>query len=84
MIHREQGKKWDLPDVLRIGNTADHRHDGVMCEYRVEVRCPKAGEYYLSGSCVEAYQAFFDLDYPFLVVVERWPVRKVTKWERIL
>ena len=75
-IHREQGKKWTLAVVLAFG-TRSHKlqesgrltHIPNHCEYKVlGYRNPKAGEWFLSGAIVGAYQACLDQRTPMLVV----------------
>ena len=83
--HRENGKVWTLPVILAFG-TRSHKleqsgvisHQANHCEYKVlGYRCPKAGEWFLSGAIVGAYQAPHDQRTPYLVVeptVKRKPV----------
>ena len=74
--HREQGKVWTLPVVLAFG-TRTHKleqsgvisHQANHCEYKVlGFRTPKAGEWFLSGAIVGAYEAPHDQRSPYLVV----------------
>jgi hypothetical protein len=63
--HREDGKRWRLPNRVRIGG------DFIFKTYAYEVlgfRPPKKGEFYLSGARIMGYQAPNDLSTPFLVV----------------
>ena len=82
--HREQGKVWTLPVVLAFG-TRSHKleqsgvisHQPNHCEYKVlGYRNPKAGEWFLSGAIVGAYQSNYDLNHKF-IVVEPTTKRKV-------
>jgi hypothetical protein len=67
MIHQEQGKKWELPNHVRITGALSY-----ICkchDYRViGFRPPRKGEFYLSGALVSALKAPSDLDDPYLVV----------------
>jgi len=65
-IHREAGKRWNLPDRL---NFAESGFRPALRDYRVlGFRPPRAGEYYLSGAIVAAYRAPSDLSDAYLVV----------------
>ena len=78
MVYREQGKRWNLPDVVSFGNL-----DLVQSNYFYSVkgyREPKAGEYYLSGAIIQAYKTNRDLNTKYLVVE---PTHKATKkWSK--
>lgn len=66
MIHREQGKKWKLPDRVAHGGKF---FSPDQWEYEVlGFRPPLKGEIYLSGSIIEAYKAPNDLGDSFLVI----------------
>ena len=73
-VFYENGKRWVLPTVLVIGQRKHkfETHTGHVpnhCEYKVlGFRCPKAGEWFLSGSPVGAYQAIHDQGTAMLVV----------------
>lgn len=74
-VHREQGKKWELPVVLAFETRMHKLESGRLthipnhCEYRVlGYRIPKAGEWFLSGAIVGAYQAPHDQRSTYLVV----------------
>lgn len=54
--------------------------DGVMYVKTSEYRCPKKGEFYLSGAIVEAYKAFCDMSVKFWIATPV-KVRKVEYWE---
>ena len=80
MIHREGGKKWVLPEVVR-GQKGGLRH------YFYTVRGfmqPKKGDYYLSGAKIMAYRAFADLDDEYLVIdfTDKAYPKGMTRWER--
>ena len=54
----------------------------IMAVFTGEKRCPKAGEWFLSGAVVEAYRTKNDLDTPYyiasLVRTELVQFRKIT------
>ncbi len=60
----ENGKKWKLPEVVYFYTTTNTPYFYNV----VEFRCPKKGEYYLSGALVTGYLAPNDLSTEFLVV----------------
>lgn len=69
MIVRIRGKKWNLPDVVQFGNLML-----ISPHYTYEVidfRCPREGEYYLSGAVPQAYQAPNDLSHEYLIVKQK-------------
>lgn len=53
------GKKTRLYDGEFLGGNRDYKFI-----YTGERRNPKKGEYFLSGACPKAYEAFNDLDRP--------------------
>jgi len=74
-IHREQGFKWELPKFLRFcdnGKTPPNTSvKDIYCAWNYNVlgyRCPKAGEWFLSGARVAAYYSKNDLSSKYLVV----------------
>ncbi len=77
MIYRQDGKKWDLPDVLRFSDPYFTR--GYFF-YTVEYRCPRAGEWFLSGAIVEAYKTNSNLTTKYLVATPTDKAKKVTTW----
>ena len=67
MIHREQGKKWTLPDHVRV--TGSLSYMAKCYNYRViGFKPPRKGDWYLSGASVSAWQAPNDLDTPYLII----------------
>lgn len=78
MIYKQDGKTWTLPDALRFGSM----WRGEYCLYTVEYRCPKEGEWYLSGAMIEAYRAKVDFITEYLVATPTDEAVKVTEWRR--
>ena len=57
------------------------RKDGakMLFQWRGEMRPPRAGEYFLSGSIIEAYRAENDLDWNYAIAVPVWVKEKVVQ-----
>jgi hypothetical protein len=53
-----------LAELKTIGAVSFHPH-AIMAVYTGEKRCPKKGEWYLSGAIVQAWRAFDDLMSPY-------------------
>ena len=57
----------------------------IMAKYSGEKRCPKKGEWYLSGAIIGAYKAFNDLSTPYHIakLVRVTDVRQVVDYEPV-
>jgi len=78
MIHREQGKKWDLPDMVVWGGPY---FSPTNWEYEVlGFRPPRKGELYLSGAPIEVYDAPHDLGDSYLVINLLRKMVQETRW----
>ena len=66
---RDAGKAWDVPVVLPFwtGPSGIMKTNWCIVE-PVAYRCPRRGEYYLSGAIPEVYKVYNDLSTPYLVV----------------
>jgi len=83
-VSTKPGKKWELPEVLCF-----HRYGGsyaipsMMRFYEVnEFRCPKAGEWFISGAIPNAYYAQNDISSEYLIAIPTDKAKRVTKWVR--
>ncbi len=52
-------------DKKPIGSITFGPAKNLKAQWTGKKRCPKAGEWYLSGSIIEAYKAFNDLSTPY-------------------
>lgn len=73
MIYKQDGKEWTLPDVLRFRTRS-------CFFYTVVYRCPKAGEWFLSGSIIKAYKITHDSTTKYLVATPTDKAKQVTAW----
>lgn len=72
------GKTWVLPAVLQFGLRHTERYTWKF----VDFRCPKAGEWFVSGAIPMAYRAGFDMSTsPYLIVEKVHFVKKISAWE---
>lgn len=66
------------PSDVGYPTVVNFEHIG-MCYYTLDMfRCPKRGEYYLSGAVIEAYRAPNDLGTEFRIVRPTFRARQTT------
>jgi hypothetical protein len=75
-LSHAEGTKLDLPKVSGCFITSS-----VFAVYTGEKRCPKKGEWFLSGAIIKAYKAFNDMNtecpIAILVTVDRNVIYKI-------
>lgn len=67
---------WEVPEVLEI--------DGQTWAFVATGLCPARGDIYWAASLQRWVECYFPHENVSPVIVERWRVRKVTTWERML
>lgn len=81
IIIRKWGKKWTLPEVLPFENTEFiTKH---YFYFAVGFRCPKKGEYFVSGAKPQAYKATNDLSTKYLIVEKLAKAKRKEIWAAV-
>jgi len=77
---RAEGKRWMLPAALRFVESGS----GLVAPHffwrAIDYRCPRKGEFYVSGAEPAAWLALNDLRHPHLVVEKTTKARRVQVW----
>jgi len=79
---RADGKRWKLPEVLSFGNYE------IINNYffykAIGFRCPKKGEYFISGAKPRAYKAPNDLNTKYLIIEKTAKGKREEIWTAVL